>query len=118
MSRRRGGGGGGGPDAGDRGGRPERLRDALSSFLHETGLDERMEQAAVVPAWAELVGGEIAAVTEPLFVTADGTLFVAVRTHAWMTELQLLEPELVRALHRRAPGTGVRRLRFQVPRGH
>ena len=45
--------------------------------------------------WPRLVGQQIAAVTKPLSVTADGTLFVAVTTHAWMTELSLLEPELL-----------------------
>lgn len=120
MSSGRSGGGrsGGSGGSDDRGGRPEWLGDALSEFLQESGLAERVEQASVVPAWSELVGAEIAAVTEPLFVSADGTLFVAVRTHAWMTELQLMEPELVRALNERGPGTRVRRLRFQIPRGH
>jgi len=79
-------------------------------------MEQRVEQAAVVPVWGELVGAEIAAVTAPLFVTADGTLFVAVRTHAWMAELQLLEPQLVRSLNERGGGTRVRRLRFQLPR--
>lgn len=75
-----------------------------------------MVQAAVVPEWAALVGDEIANVTEPLFVTQDGTLFVAVRTHGWMTELQLLEPRLVAALNAGCVGPRVRKLRFQLQR--
>jgi predicted nucleic acid-binding Zn ribbon protein len=56
-------------------------------------------QAAVVPEWSALVGARIAAVTEPLSVGADGTLWVAVASHAWMTELSLLEPELLRSIN-------------------
>jgi predicted nucleic acid-binding Zn ribbon protein len=95
---------------------PEKMADALSSYLREAGLDVRMVQAAVVPEWAALVGADIAAVTEPLFVTPDGSLFVAVQTNAWMTELQLLEPQLVAALNTDSERPRVRKLRFQLRR--
>lgn len=93
---------------------PERIADALGAYLKEAGLDARMVQAAVVPEWAELVGHDIAAVTEPLFVTSDGSLFVAVRTSAWMTELQLMEPQLVQALNAGSDRPRVRKLRFRL----
>jgi predicted nucleic acid-binding Zn ribbon protein len=95
---------------------PEKISDALSAYLKEAGLDARMVQSAVVPEWAELVGRDIAAVTEPLFVTPDGSLFVAVRTNAWMTELQLMEPQLVQALNTDPARPRVRKLRFQLTR--
>lgn len=95
---------------------PEKISDALGAYLREAGLDARMVQAAVVPEWGELVGREIAAVTEPLFVTPDSTLFVAVKTNAWMTELQLMEPQLVAALNAGADRPRVRKLRFQLQR--
>jgi predicted nucleic acid-binding Zn ribbon protein len=95
---------------------PEKIADALSAYLKEAGLDARMVQSAVVPEWAELVGRDIAAVTEPLFVTPDGSLFIAVRTNAWMTELQLMEPQLVQALNTDSERPRVRKLRFQLAR--
>lgn len=95
---------------------PQKIADALSSYLKEAGLDSRMVQSAVVPEWAELVGRAIAAVTEPLFVTPDGSLFVAVRTNAWMTELQLMEPQLIQALNTDSERPRVRKLRFQLAR--
>lgn len=95
---------------------PQKIADALGAYLREAGLDGRMVQAAVVPEWAELVGREIAAVTEPLFVTHDSTLFVAVTTNSWMTELQLLEPQLVAALNAGSERPRVRKLRFQLKR--
>jgi predicted nucleic acid-binding Zn ribbon protein len=95
---------------------PEKISEALSAYLKEAGLDARMVQSAVVPEWAELVGHDIAAVTEPLFVTPDGSLFVAVRTNAWMTELQLMEPQLVEALNAGQDRPRVRKLRFQLKR--
>ena len=80
------------------------------------GLADRVEQASVVPEWPTLVGSQIAAVTEPLSVTADGVLFVAVRTHAWMSELSLLEPELLASLNRGGGRQAVRKIRWQLMR--
>ncbi len=79
--------------------RPSAIGDLLAGVLANAGIGDRVAQAAVVPEWAALVGPQIAAVTEPLSVTPDGTLWVAVATHAWMTELQAMEPELLRTLN-------------------
>jgi len=96
--------------------RPAPLGDVLANLLKESGIAERVEQAAVVPEWPGLVGPAISAVTEPLLVTTDGTLFVAVRTNAWMTELSLMEPELLRAINAKEGRSPVRRIRWQLKR--
>lgn len=113
MSARGSGGAGGG---GHKPHRPERIADALSAYLKEAGLDERVVQAAIIPEWRALVGREIADVTEPLFVTADATLFVGVKNNPWMTELQLMEPQILAALNGDSNRPKVRRLRFQLMR--
>jgi predicted nucleic acid-binding Zn ribbon protein len=102
--------------SGGRGKRPERISVAISAFLEQSGLKARVDQATVVPEWPKLVGAQIAAVTEPLSVTADGVLFVAVRTHAWMSELSLLEPELLASLNAREGRAPVRKIRWQLMR--
>ena len=96
--------------------RPTPLSDLLAGVLAEAGVTERVAQAAVVPEWPRLVGAQIAEVTEPLSVSADGTLWVAVRSHGWMTELSLLEPELLRALNARGDRPPVRRIRLTLQR--
>ena len=96
--------------------RPETIAKVLARVLEQQGLAERVEQAQVVPEWASLVGKQIAAVTEPKSITQDGTLFVAVSTHAWMTELSLMEPELLRAVNRRAGANPIVRIRWQLKR--
>jgi len=96
--------------------RPQPISAAISKFLEDAGIRERVEQASVVPEWPSLVGGQIAAVTEPLSVTADGVLFVAVKTHAWMSELSLLEPELLASLNRGGGRQPVRKIRWQLMR--
>ena len=96
--------------------KPEPLGDILHGLLAQSGLEARVEQAQVIPEWPTLVGAQIAAVTEPLSVSADGTLFVAVATNAWMTELSLLEPELLRSLNAKRERAPVQRIRWLLRR--
>ncbi len=96
--------------------KPERIASALSSFLAQSGMQQRVEQASVVPEWPSLVGAQIAAVTEPVMVTRDGTLFVAVRTNAWMTELSLMEPQLLAAINAKEGRAKVVRIHWRLMR--
>jgi predicted nucleic acid-binding Zn ribbon protein len=96
--------------------KPEPLGKVVGSFLKDSKLEHRLEQAAVVPEWELLVGKQIAKVTKPISVTADGTLFVAVKTNAWMTELSLMEPQLLRALNAKTGRSRVRKIRLQLMR--
>ena len=97
--------------------RPEKLGDVMGSLLSRSGISERVKQASVIPEWRTLVGPQIAKVTEPLSVTRQGTLFVAVTTNAWMTELALMEPELLRRINERAGRLTIKRIRWQIQRG-
>ena len=96
--------------------RPSPLGDILAGVLASSGVSERIEQATVIPEWASLVGPQIAAVTTPQSVTADGTLFVAVTTNSWMMELSMMEPELLRVLNAKEGRLGVKRIRWLLQR--
>lgn len=90
---------------------PSRIGDVVARVLARAGVGPRIAQAQVIPEWAERVGPQIAAVTVPERVTPDGTLFVGVRTNAWMTELQLSTPAIMAKLNAgRGPGriSGIR----------
>ena len=80
-------------------GRPVGVAEALEGYLARSGLARRIGQAQVIPDWADLVGPQIGAVTIPESVAADGTLFVRVATSAWMTELQLMGPQIMAAIN-------------------
>jgi len=90
------------------------MANIVADVLAQRGLSDRVEQAGVIPEWAQLVGDQIAAVTEPRSVSANGTLFVAVSTNAWMTELSLLEPELLRSLNAKTTRVPIKRIRWQL----
>ena len=89
--------------------KPEAISSLVANWLGESGLANRIDQAAVIPDWPKLVGPQI---------TANGTLFVAVTTNSWMNELSLLEPELLRSLNSKSGRTPIRRIRWVLgPQG-
>src|SRR5260370_19730471 len=84
---------------GGRRGRPTAGGRALQRYVAKAGLTKSLAQAQVIPDWPVLVGPQIAAVTTPESVTPDGTLFVRVSTSGWMTELQLMAPQVMAAIN-------------------
>lgn len=96
--------------------RPEKVADVVRGVLKEAGVADRVAQAAIIPEWRSLVGPQIARVTEPQSITPQGTLFVSVKTNAWMTELSLMEPELLRRLNQRTGRLQIRKIRWQIQR--
>ncbi len=76
-----------------------RMSEVLASFMSASKDGGRVDQARVVAEWPTLVGPQISAVTEPIMITRDGTLFVAVKSSSWMSELSLMEPQLLLAIN-------------------
>ena len=74
---------------------PTPLKDALDGYLRTAGLKKRLQQAAIIEEWAELVGPQIAAVTAPQYVTPDGVMRVHVASAPWATELGLMTPRIL-----------------------
>lgn len=90
--------------------------EALDCYLARSGLTRRLRQAQVIPEWPQLVGPQIAAVTQPESVAPDGTLFVNVTTSAWMTELQLMAPEIMARVNAGRGAGRIRTIRWLLSR--
>jgi predicted nucleic acid-binding Zn ribbon protein len=95
---------------------PVRLGDALQSFLRDSGLEDRVEEAAVLPEWAARVGPAIAGVTTPVSVSR-GTLLVAVGTSGWLMELRLMERDILRRLNEGRERGRIEHIRFVMADG-
>src|SRR5262249_44901456 len=106
--------GGGGRVVSERKKKPEAVGSIIATVLGERGLADRVKQASIIPEWSALVGAQIASVTTPESITANGTLFVRVTTNAWMNELSLLEPELLKSLNAKPDRAPVRRIRWML----
>lgn len=84
--------------SGERVGAPVRVGALVSEFLSGLGLAEGVERASVVARWAELVGPQIARVADPVGFER-GTLFVDVRSSAWLMELRMMERHILARLN-------------------
>jgi predicted nucleic acid-binding Zn ribbon protein len=104
--------GSGGRDRGRGGDRGMgRVDEVLGGLLRNLGIHEEVARQGVLERWAEVVGEQIAAVTRARSVSR-GTLFVDVRSSAWITELNLMRHELMTRLNAGAGDGRVERIVF------
>ena len=73
---------------------PTRVGDVLGDLLERQGLGTQIRRMGALDVWAEVVGERIARVTRARTVVAS-TLFVEVRSSAWLTELSLMREALL-----------------------
>jgi predicted nucleic acid-binding Zn ribbon protein len=95
---------------------PRPIAEVLAQLLTARGLDEDVARAQVLEAWPRAVGTQIAGVTQPRMISADGTLVVGVKTHAWMQELSLMERALVARINAAGGRHEVQRIRWELMR--
>lgn len=83
--------------------KPPRAREAqsaasaIASALQFHGINDEIRAQRLITEWAELVGTKIAQRTRPDGVT-DRVLWVEVASSAWLHELNLLKPQLLKGL--------------------
>ncbi len=73
---------------------PIKVDSVLSAVLEKHGVKKQVERMSVLDLWPELVGEHIADVTKAKGVS-DSTLFVEVRTSAWLMELNIMKREFL-----------------------
>ena len=93
--------------------RPVPLGDLVGAFLDRKGLTERLDLAGAVERWSEIVGDRVAANARAESVTADGVLWVTVRSSPWAMELSLMAPRILARLNEGREGQ-IRELRCRV----
>jgi predicted nucleic acid-binding Zn ribbon protein len=100
------GGGGTRRDAG-----PERIGALLGDFLERRGVRAQIERTGVLEVWPEKVGEAIARVTRARGVS-EGTLFVEVRSSAWLMELNMMRGEILRRVNEGRESALIERIVF------
>lgn len=99
--------------SGKRGQGPEHVGSLVEGVLRTRGLSEAVDRASALSSWAERVGPEIARVSTP--TGFDGaTLFVAVRSSAWLMELEMLERGLLARLNEGRSSSRFQRIVFKL----
>jgi predicted nucleic acid-binding Zn ribbon protein len=79
--------------------------------LGEFGLQDQVRRMEVLGLWPEIVGEHVAAVTRVRGVS-EATLFVEVRTSAWLMELNMLKGEFLGRVNARLREAPLERIVF------
>jgi predicted nucleic acid-binding Zn ribbon protein len=93
---------------------PQTLASAIGGLLDTRGWQQQAAMGSVFGRWAEIVGADLAAHTEPGSF-ADGELAVTADSTAWATQVRLLAPVLVKRLNAELGDGSVRRVKVRGP---
>jgi len=92
---------------------PSAIGAILGEILAKRGLTERLDQAGAVERWPEVVGERVAANARAEAVTADGYIWVRVKSSPWAAELSLMAPRILARLNEGREGQ-IRGIRWLV----
>ncbi len=84
---------------------PMRVGDLLSDLLAKRGLGTQIQRIGALDAWSGAVGEKISEVTAAKTVVAS-TLFVEVRSSAWLMELSFMKEALLERVNTELGGEG------------
>jgi predicted nucleic acid-binding Zn ribbon protein len=90
---------------------PIKLDTVLAAVLEEHGVKKQVERMCVLDLWGGLVGEHVAAVTRAKSVS-DATLFVEVRTSAWLMELNMMRRDFLDRVNEALPDVPLERIVF------
>jgi predicted nucleic acid-binding Zn ribbon protein len=80
--------------------------DLLDTLLEKRGLGLQLQRVRALEVWSNAVGKKIAEVTEAKTVVAS-TLFVQVRSSAWLMELSFMKAALLERVNAELEGEGM-----------
>jgi predicted nucleic acid-binding Zn ribbon protein len=84
---------------------PTRVGDLLGNLLEKRGLGIQIRRLGALDVWSDAVGKKISEVTGAKMVVAS-TLFVEVRSSAWLMELSLMKEALLEQVNAGLGGEG------------
>jgi predicted nucleic acid-binding Zn ribbon protein len=91
---------------------PEPFALALDKFVHQIGITKKMKQFSIITSWNEIVGGQIAKVTEAERME-NGILFVTTKSATWRNELTMRRLEILEKVNAAAGSKVVKEIRFR-----
>jgi Zn-ribbon-containing, possibly RNA-binding protein and truncated derivatives len=90
---------------------PLPLKEVLHKALDQLDLAVTFRRHEAADRWPEIVGEKIASKSRPKIFQGD-VLVVEVDHPAWVTELNLLKPQILKKMRLNHPRSGIRNLRF------
>ena len=94
-------------------GGPVRVDLVLAAVLEKHGVKDQVERMSVLELWPELVGEHVASVTTAKGVSG-ATLFVEVRTSAWLMELNIMKGDFLARVNEHLGDVPLERIVFKL----
>jgi len=91
--------------------RPGRVDAILATVLEKHGVKDQVRRMGVLELWPEIVGEQLAKVTRAKGVD-EATLFVEVRTSAWLMELNMMKGDFLQKVNERMEDVPLERIVF------
>lgn len=82
-------------------------------FARDPAAQKKLQQYGLFAIWNEVVGARIAKHAQPERMM-DTTLIVRVDHSAWMQELQMLKPDLLRKIHAHVAPKLIQDIRLEI----
>ena len=92
-------------------GNPVRVGTVLTGLLEKHGVRRQVERMSVLALWPDIVGEQLAKVTHARGVD-EATLFVEVRSSAWLMELNMMKGEFLQRVNERIEDVPLERIVF------
>ena len=90
---------------------PVQVGSLVPSVLEQHGIKDQIKRMTVLKLWPEIVGEHVAAVTQARSVS-ERTLFVEVRTSAWLMELNMMKADFLTEVNRHLEEVPLKRIIF------
>ncbi len=91
---------------------PQTLNTIIESLAVDLGIKTKLEQYSIFPLWNDVVGEQIAKITEPERID-NGLLIVKVSNAPWRTELTFRKKEILTKIHEATKSTAIKDIRFR-----
>ena len=90
---------------------PIRIDFVLERVLEKHGVREQVQRMGVLDLWPDIVGEHLGKVTRAKGVS-DATLYVEVRSSAWLMELNMMRGEFLERVNERMVEVPLKRIVF------
>jgi predicted nucleic acid-binding Zn ribbon protein len=91
---------------------PKAVGAAIQDLAKHLGLEKHLEDYQVITSWPDVVGDQIAKVTEAQRME-NGILFVGVSTAPWRAELSMKRMEIIQKINGMFGKSVVKEIRFR-----
>lgn len=92
---------------------PKQLGDAIGNVLIQLGIGSRLQQFEVLDLWAEIVGEQIARISQAERIDVMGKLYVHVARAPWRNELSMMKRDLIKKINHRMKNDVVKEIIFR-----